>query len=236
MDARTVVGREEWLEARRALLLEEKDFTHARDALSRRRRELPWERIEKEYVFEGPEGPKTLAELFDGRSQLVVYHFMFNPDDDWDQACRHCSFWADNFDPVIVHLNARDVTMVAVSRAQIDKIERYKRRMGWSFTWLSSYGSDFNYDFGVAFAPDDFERPVYNVGTIAPGMPDREGVSVFVKDESGAIFRTYSAYARGIDMLNTAYHYLDLVPGGRDEDGDGKYPQYWLRRHDEYGT
>ena len=232
MTDHAVVSHDEWLEARAELLREEKAFTRERDALGRRRRELPWERVEKEYVFEGPEGKRTLAELFDGRGQLVVYHFMFNPDDDWDEACKHCSFWADNFNPVIIHLNARDVTMVAVSRAQIDKIERYKRRMGWSFTWLSSYGSDFNYDFGVSFAPDDLERPVYNVGTIAPGLPDREGVSVFVKDASGRVFRAYSTYGRGIDMLNTAYHYLDLVPGGRGEEGQS--PQYWVRRHDEY--
>jgi predicted dithiol-disulfide oxidoreductase (DUF899 family) len=188
--------------------------------------------IEKEYVFEGPEGKETLSELFDGRGQLIVYHFMFDPDDAWDEACKHCSFWADNFDPIIVHLNARDVTMVAVSRAQFEKIERYRARMGWSFKWLSSYGSDFNHDLGVSFAPDERELPVYNVGTLAPGLPDREGVSVFVEDQAGQVFRTYSAYARGIDLLNTAYNYLDLVPSGRGEEGGP--PQYWVRRHDEY--
>jgi len=170
--------------------------------------------------------------LFDGRSQLVVYHFMFDPEAAWDEACKHCSFWADNFNPVIVHLNARDVTMVAVSRAELDKIERYRRRMGWSFKWLSAHGSDFNYDFGVSFTANDRDRPVYNHGTLTPGLADREGVSVFVKDESGRVFRAYSAYARGIDMLNTAYHYFDLVPNGRGE--DGQQPQYWVRRHDEY--
>ena len=228
-----VIARDEWIEARRALLLKEKEFTRLRDELSRQRRELPWEAVDKEYIFEGPQGKQTLAELFDGRSQLVVYHFMFDPEAEWDEACKHCSFWADNFNPVIVHLNAVDVTMVAVSRAQLDKISRYQSRMGWSFKWLSSYGSDFNYDYAVSFTEDDFDKPVFNVGTLAPGGADREGVSVFVKDESGHVFRAYSTYGRGIDMLNTAYHYLDLVPKGRGEEGHS--PQYWVRRHDEYG-
>jgi predicted dithiol-disulfide oxidoreductase (DUF899 family) len=228
----TVVPHDEWIEARRALLTKEKELTRLRDTLSRERRELPWERVEKKYVLTGPDGEENLADLFDGRSQLVVYHFMFDPDDDWNEACKHCSFWADNFNPLIVHLNARDVTLVAVSRAQIEKIERYGRRMGWSFKWLSSYGSDFNYDFGASFASDEQQAPVYNFGTLVPGRPDREGVSVFSRDETGNVYRTYSAYARGIDMLNTAYHYLDLVPGGRGE--EGRSPQYWVRRHDEY--
>ena len=232
MSDHAVVDRAEWLEARRELLAREKEFTRSRDELSRARRELPWERVEREYVFAGPDGEETLADLFEGRGQLVVYHFMFSPDDPWEKACRHCSFWADNFDPIVVHLNARDVTMVAVSRARPEQIARYRARMGWRFKWLSSHGSDFNYDFGVAFRPEELESPVYNVGTLAPGLPDREGVSVFVKDASGQIFRTYSTYARGIDMLNTAYHYLDLVPGGRGEDGQS--PQYWVRRRDEY--
>jgi predicted dithiol-disulfide oxidoreductase (DUF899 family) len=227
-----VVTHDEWSEARRALLIKEKELTRLRDELSRERRRLPWERVEKEYVFEGPHGKETLAGLFDGRSQLVVYHFMFDPDDEWNEACKHCSFWADNFNPVIVHLNARDVTMVAVSRAQLDKISRYRRRMGWSFKWLSSYGSDFNYDFGVSFAADEQDAPAYNFGTIVPSRADREGISVFVKDDAGQVFRAYSTYARGIDMLNTAYHYLDLVPKGRGEEGQS--PQYWVRRHDEY--
>jgi predicted dithiol-disulfide oxidoreductase (DUF899 family) len=231
-DEHAIASHDEWLAARKALLVEEKELTRLRDELSRRRRELPWEPVEKDYVFDGPDGKETLADLFDGRSQLVVYHFMFDPADDWDQACRHCSFWADTFDPVIVHLNARDVSMVAVSRAQPDKIERYRKRMGWSFKWLSSYGTDFNRDLGVSFDPDEREQPVYNFGTIAPGMADREGVTVFARDGSGRVFRAYSTYARGIDILNTAYHYLDLVPSGRGEEGHP--PQYWVRRHDEY--
>jgi len=227
-----VVDHEQWLRERRELLAQEKEFTRHRDELSRRRRELPWERVEKEYVFAGPNGPETLADLFAGRHQLVVYHFMFNPDDDWTEACKHCSFWADNFNPNVVHLAARDVSFVAVSRAQLEKIERYRTRMGWTFTWLSSHDNDFNYDFGVSFAEDEREQPVYNFGTIAPGLPDREGVSVFYKDDDGAIYRTYSTFARGIDILNTAYNYLDLVPLGRGEEGMSN--QYWVRRHDEY--
>jgi predicted dithiol-disulfide oxidoreductase (DUF899 family) len=229
-----VVGHDEWIAARKDLLAKEKEFTRLRDELSRARRHLPWERVEKEYVFAGPDGDETLSELFAGRGQLVVYHFMFNPDDEWKEACLHCSFWADNFNPIIVHLNARDVTMVAVSRAQLDKIDRYRARMGWSFKWLSSHGSDFNYDFGVSFNPGDYEAPVFNFDTLSPGRGDREGVSVFSKDPSGQIFRTYSTYGRGIDLLNTAYNYLDLVPNGRGEEGQS--PQYWVRRHDEYDS
>ena len=202
------------------------------EQIDQARRDLPWMRVTKDYVFATPSGDRSLGELFADSRQLVVYHFMFDPDDEWDAACKHCSFWADNFDPVVVHLNARDVTMIAVSRAQIDKIERYRRRMGWTFTWVSSFGSDFNYDFGVSFRPGEEDRPVYNFGTLAPGRADREGVTVFAKDAAGNVFRTYSAYARGIDMLNTAYHYLDLVPGGRGE--EGRPPQHWVRRHDEY--
>lgn len=228
-----VVGHDEWIAARTELLRKEKEFTRLRDELSRERRALPWERIETEYVFDGPDGRETLSDLFAGRGQLVVYHFMFSTDDAWDEACKSCSFWADNFDRIIVHLNARDVTMVAVSRAPLENIERYRARMGWSFKWLSSDDGDFNYDLGASFRPEEQDKPVYNFGTIVPGRADREGVSVFVKDESGQIFRTYSAFARGIDMLNTAYHYLDIVPGGRAEDAE-PWNQYWVRRHDEY--
>jgi predicted dithiol-disulfide oxidoreductase (DUF899 family) len=168
-----VVDHDEWLAARRELLTAEKEFTHRRDALSRARRELPWERVENEYVFATPSGEKTLSELFECRSQLIVYHFMFNPDDDWTEACKHCSFWADSFDPNVVHLQARDVTLVAVSRAQIEKIERYRARMGWTFTWVSSYDSDFNYAFGVSFREDERDQPVFNFGTIVPGFRPR---------------------------------------------------------------
>jgi predicted dithiol-disulfide oxidoreductase (DUF899 family) len=224
-----VVPHDEWIEARKALLAEEKAFTRARDELSRRRRELPWEAVEKEYAFEGSRGRETLADLFDGRSQLVVYHFMFEPD--VEEGCPHCSFWADNFDRNVVHLNHRDVSFVAVSRAPYERLRAYRDRLGWEFHWLSAVGDRFNEDFGVAFAPEEQGEPVYNYGTIAPGRSDREGVSVFSRDEDGRIFHTYSAYARGIDMLNAAYHYLDIVPKGRDEDGR---PQYWVRRRDQY--
>jgi predicted dithiol-disulfide oxidoreductase (DUF899 family) len=224
-----VVAHDAWLAARKELLAREKDFTHARDELSRQRRELPWERVEKEYVFDGALGKQTLAELFDGRSQLVVYHFMFPPE--WDEGCLHCSFWADNFDPNVVHLKARDVTMVAVSRAPYPKLAAYRNRMGWSFPWVSSFENDFNADFGVTFSPEEQEEPLYNFGTLSPGFGEREGVSVFCKDGDD-VFRTYSTYARGIDLLNTAYNYLDLVPKGRDE--EGRSPQFWVRRHDEY--
>jgi predicted dithiol-disulfide oxidoreductase (DUF899 family) len=227
-----VVTHEAWLGARKELLAREKEFTKLRDELNRRRRELPWEPVEKEYVFEGGEGPRTLPELFDGRSQLVVYHFMFAPD--WDAGCKSCSFWADNFDPNLIHLKARDVTMMAVSRAPYPKLAAYRERMGWSFPWYSSAETDFNVDYGVTFSPEDQERAgTYNYGSQAAGMPEREGVSVFYRDGGSRVFHTYSAYARGIDLLNAAYNYLDIVPKGRDE--DRRPPQYWVRRHDEYG-
>ena len=229
MSDHEIVGHDDWVEARKALLTKEKEFTRLRDELSRQRRELPWELVEKAYVFEGPQGQQSLAELFDGRTQLVVYHFMFDPDD--DVGCKSCSFWADNFDPNVVHLNARDVTFVAVSRAPLDKLAAYKERMGWSFNWVSSAETDFNFDYGVSFAPAEHTSPVYNYGSLSPGISEREGMSVFFKDESGNVFHTYSAYARGIDLLNAAYNYLDLVPKGRDEDDRS---QFWVRRHDEY--
>jgi predicted dithiol-disulfide oxidoreductase (DUF899 family) len=225
-----VVSHEEWRKARIELLEREKGFTREHDRLSQARRDLPWERVEKEYVFEGARGDQTLADLFDGRSQLLVYHFMFGPD--WDAGCPHCSFWADNFDPIVVHLNARDTSMVAISHAPYGKIAEYRDRMGWTFSWLSSSENDFNYDFGVSFTPEQLEQEgAYNY-TQAPGDPEREGVSAFIRD-GGDLFHTYSAYQRGIDILNTAYNYLDLTAIGRDEDDRG---QYWVRRHDEYGT
>jgi predicted dithiol-disulfide oxidoreductase (DUF899 family) len=225
-----VVSHVEWLKARTELLDREKEFTHERERLSQTQRELPWERVEKEYVFEGARGDQTLADLFDGRSQLIVYHFMFAPD--WDDGCPHCSFWADNFNQIIVHLNARDTTMVAISRAPYPKLEAYRNRMGWTFSWLSSFENDFNYDFGVSFTPEQQDVPgSYNYNREA-GNPDREGMSVFLRDGDD-VFHTYSAYARGIEIFNTTYHYLDVTPKGRDEGDRG---QYWVRRHDEYGT
>ena len=225
-----VVPHEAWVEARAALLAEEKEFTRRRDELSRHRRELPWEAVEKQYVFDGPDGRESLPDLFAGRNQLIVYHFMFEPD--VDEGCPSCSFWADNFDPIVVHLNARDTTMVAISRAPYPALAAYRDRMGWSFKWLSSGENDFNADFGVYFEPAHQNEQVYNYGTLVPGRPDREGLSVFFKDDAGTVFHTYSAYARGIDLVNTAYNYLDLVPRGRDEEGE--FSQYWVRRHDSY--
>jgi predicted dithiol-disulfide oxidoreductase (DUF899 family) len=233
IDAQRVVGHDEWLAARKELLAREKEFTRVRDELSRQQRALPWERVEREYVFDGQDGRETLAELFGGRSQLVVYHFMFPPED--DVGCPSCSFWADSFDANVVHLNARDVTFVAVSRAPFEKLDAYRRRLGWSFKWVSSGDGEFNYDYRASFRPEEQDDQVYNYGTISPGRADREGMSVFYRDASGNIFHTYSAYARGIDLLNAAYNYLDLVPKGRDEEG-GPWVQFWVRRRDEYET
>lgn len=233
-----VVSHEEWLTARKKHLVAEKEFTRARDRLSESRRELPWERVEKDYVFDGAEGKLSLSELFDGRSQLVIYHAMFDPEHataktSWttDAACPACSFWIDNFNGIAVHLNHRDVTIAAVSRAPYPKIAAYKERMGWSIPWMSSHGSDFNADYGVSFTPEEVATPVYNYGTAEPFQTEGPGISVFFRDAGGAIYHTYSAYARGLDMLNVAYHYMDLVPKGRDE---SKGAMSWLRRHDEY--
>ena len=224
----SVVGHDEWLEARKQLLAKEKEFTRARDELTRQRHALPWEPVENDYVFDGPNGNEALADLFDGRSQLIVYHFMFAPED--DVGCKSCSFWADNFNPNVIHLNARDVSFAAVSRAPLEKLEAYRERMGWNFHWVSSGATDFNFDYGVSFKPEQQGEDVYNYGTLAPRIADREGLSIFAR-EDGSIFHTYSAYARGIDLVNTAYNYLDLVPRGRDEGDQG---QAWVRRHDEY--
>jgi predicted dithiol-disulfide oxidoreductase (DUF899 family) len=223
-----VVSHEEWLKASADFLVKEKDFTRLRDELSQKRRELPWEEVTKTYVFEGPDGKQSLADLFESRSQLIVYHFMFAPD--WEAGCPHCSFWADNFNPIIVHLNQRDVTMLAISRTPYKKIEAYKKRMGWSFKWLSSSG---NFDFQASFRPEDIARGevFYNFRTQPMSISEREGASAFYKDANGRIFHTYSTYARGIDLMNTAYNYLDVVPKGRDENGRS---QFWVRRHDEY--
>ena len=228
-----VVSHKAWIEARRKFLAKEKKFTRLRDELSRQRRALPWEKVDEQYVFDGPEGRETLPELFDGRSQLIVYHFMFAPD--WDEGCKHCSFWADNFNSLGIHLNHRDVSFVAVSRAPLAKLEAFRKRMGWSFKWVSSGQNDFNYDYQASFTPQEVESGAafFNYSKSDVGVTDREGVSVFYKDPSGAVFHTYSSYARGIDMLNTAYHYLDLVPKGRDEDGL-EFTQAWVRYHDKY--
>jgi predicted dithiol-disulfide oxidoreductase (DUF899 family) len=223
-----VVGHDEWVEAREELLAKEKAFTRTRDELTKQRQALPAEAVAKEYAFDGSNGKETLADLFDGRSQLIVYHFMFAPED--DVGCKSCSFWADNFNPNVIHLNTRDVSFAAVSRAPFEKLEAYRRRMGWDFHWVSSGETVFNFDYGASFTPEQLEDEIYNYGSLAPRIADREGLSVFARDD-GQIFHTYSSYARGIDLVNTAYNYLDLVPKGR---GEGDRGQSWVRRHDEY--
>lgn len=228
-----VVSREEWLLARTDLLAREKEFTRLRDQLSQRRRELPWVKVEKQYVFDGPAGKESLAELFEGRSQLIVYHFMFAPD--WDEGCRHCSFWADNFNGIPVHLNHRDVTMIVVSRTPLEKLQAFEKRMGWSFKWLSSFHNDFNYDYHVSFTKEQMESGTafYNYGMGKVPMAELVGISAFYKNETGSVFHTYSCYSRGVDMLNGAYNYLDLVAKGRDE-AALDFTQAWVRHHDKY--
>jgi predicted dithiol-disulfide oxidoreductase (DUF899 family) len=233
MDSHKVVSRDIWTEARKDLLAKEKEFTRLRDQLSRQRRALPWVRVEKRYVFEGPDGKATLIDLFEKRSQLIVYHFMFDPA--WEAGCKSCSFWADNFNGVVVHLNHRDASMVAVSLAPYEKLAAYRARMGWSFRWFSSSGNDFNRDYDVSHTPEELAHgeAYYNYTRQKPYASEAPGISVFFKDREDAVFHTYSCYARGLDMLNGAYHYLDLLPKGRDEDSL-PFHSSWLRRHDEY--
>jgi predicted dithiol-disulfide oxidoreductase (DUF899 family) len=228
-----IVSRGEWIEARKQLLAREKEFTRLRDQLSQDRRDLPWVRVDKDYVFDGPNSKETLAELFAGRRQLIVYHFMFDPD--WEAGCKHCSFWADNFNGIIVHLNHRNATMVAISRAPYDKLEAFRKRMGWSFKWLSSYHTDFNQDYHVSVTPEELAKgeTYWNYRWRAPNSSEHAGISVFYKDPSDGVFHTYSCYERGLDMLNVAYHYLDLAPKGRDE-ADLPFRQAWVRYHDNY--
>jgi predicted dithiol-disulfide oxidoreductase (DUF899 family) len=229
-----IVSEEEWIEARKALLAKEKEFTRQRDALSAERRALPWMRMEKDYRLQTANGERSLADLFDGRSQLLVYHFMFGPD--WESPCKSCSFWADNFNGIDAHLAARDVSFLAISRAPLDKLQAVAKRLGWSFRWASSLGSDFNFDLGVSFTPEEVASGefTYNFGPHKAYGEEMPGISVFYKDADGTIYRTYSCYARGLDMLNGAYHYLDLVPKGRDEESL-PFTMAWLRLHDEYG-
>ena len=233
MEKHNVVSPDEWLTARRELLAKEKEFTRLRDELSAQRRALPWERVTKRYIFDTPRGPRSLSDLFAGRSQLIVYHFMFHPS--WNEGCPSCSFWADNFKGIIVHLRHRDVTLVAVSKARLEQIEAFKKRMGWDFTWASSFANDFNRDLHVSITPEEMERKQvfynYRIGTFP--CEEAHGISVFYKDDRGEIFHTYSCYSRGVDMLNVGYHYLDLVPKGRDEDALS-FSQSWVRHHDKY--
>jgi predicted dithiol-disulfide oxidoreductase (DUF899 family) len=228
-----LVSEAEWLVARKDLLAREKEFTRQRDALSAARRKLPMVKIDKEYVFEGPDGKETLADLFDGRSQLIVYHFMLGPG--WEEGCKSCSYLADHFDGANWHLPHREVTLVVISRAPLSQLEQYKKRMGWRFKWVSSHGNDFNFDYHVSFTKEDEQKneAYYNYGRGEFITDELPGLSVFCKDEKGDVFHTYSTYARGLDNLVGAYKFLDLVPKGRDED-HLDFTMEWVRRHDEY--
>lgn len=228
-----IASRSEWLQARKALLAAEKAFTHQRDELSRQRRELPWVKVEKNYIFEGPNGPRTLSDLFGNSSQLIVYHFMFGPE--WNEGCPSCSLLADHFDGALPHLANRDVTLVAVSHAPMPKIQAFQERMGWRFPWVSAYANDFNHDYHVSFSKEEMAKGKVDYNFSQTQFPSDEapGASVFYKDESGQIFHTYSTYARGLDILVGAYNFLDMVPKGRDEDGLN-FTMSWVRHHDRY--
>jgi predicted dithiol-disulfide oxidoreductase (DUF899 family) len=228
-----IVSHDQWTEARVRFLAKEKEFTRLRDELSAQRRTLPWERVEKDYVFDAPDGKETLGDLFDGRTQLVVYHFMLPPE--WDAGCKSCSWWADNIERNVVHLAHRDVTMILVSRAPLAKIEAFNKRMGWTTKWVSSQGNNFNADYGVTLAADGKAsdgKADYNYGSMR-ASGEMPGISVFYRDPERTVFHTYSCYGRGLDMMNAGYQFLDLVPKGRDE-ADQKHPMAWLRHRDSY--
>ena len=233
MQQHKIVSREEWIEARKAHLLHEKQLTRARERPSEELRQLPWVKVDKAYVFDGPNGKLTLADLFKGRPQLVVQHVMFAPD--WDVACKSCSFWADGLERMAPHLAARDTTIVAISLAPSAKLEAFKKRMGWTFDWVSSGNNDFNHDYGVSFTREEIDKgeASYNYGTSPLYGEELPGISVFYRDAAGDIFHTYSCYARGLDMMNAAYQYLDLTPLGRHEEGL-PYPMDWVRLRDQY--
>lgn len=226
-----IATQEDWLKAREALLAQEKAFTHERDALSARRREMPWLKIEQDYVFEGPDGRKSLEDLLDGRSQLIVYHLMFAPE--WDWACKSCSFWADQFDGAIPHLRARDTSFVAISRAPLEKLQRQAKRLDWTFPWLSAAKNRFAYDMGFSFEADAKDA-VYNFNKLPrPGMTDLPGFSIFSRDADGQIYKTYNVQGRGQDITNSAYNMLDFTAKGRDEDSL-PHTMQWVKLHDEY--
>lgn len=229
-----VVSRDEWLATRKQLLAKEKAFTRMRDELNAERRALPWVKVEKSYVFDTLDGPRTLADLFRGRSQLITKHFMFGPD--WSEGCVGCSYELDNMSGALVHLENHDVSYVVVSRAPLEKIEPFRRRMGWNMTWVSSYGNDFNYDFHVSFRPNELAKgeAYYNYEVRPIGIDEMSGRSVFYKDAAGDIFHTYSAFARGGEMFLTTYAALDITPKGRDETINGNLTD-WVRHHDRYG-
>jgi predicted dithiol-disulfide oxidoreductase (DUF899 family) len=228
-----VVAHAQWLAARTEFLAKEKEFTRLRDELSRQRRALPWEKVEKRYEFDSTNGKATLADLFDGRSQLIVYHFMLAPG--WQEGCQSCSFWADHFDGSTVHLANRDTTLAVISRAPLGEIEAFKKRMGWKFQWVSSFASDFNFDYHVSFTPAQRSNGKVYYNYVTDEFPPDEGpgVSVFARDAAGEVFHTYSSYGRGLDILNGTYNMLDLVPKGRDENGLA-FSMSWVRHHDRY--
>lgn len=229
---RKVVSQKEWVAARKKLLLKEKKFSKLRDELNVQRRKLPWVKIDEDYVFDGPTGKVTLCDLFCGKSQLITYHFMFGPE--WKDGCPHCSFWADHFDSVNIHIGQRDTAFAVISRASMKEIKPFKKRMGWHFMWVSSFNTSFNFDFNVSFTPEQVKRELlpYNYGMCKMKIDEREGVSAFYRDKNGDIYHTYSSYARGIDLMNTTYNFLDLTAKGRNEDPDAT--QNWVRLHDEY--
>ena len=237
MQPHTVVSQQQWIEARKALLAREKELTRARDEVSRLRREMPWVKIEKTYVFDTPHGKQTLAELFGDKSQLFVKHFMLGPG--WKDGCIGCSFGADHVDGMLPHLAQRDVHFVAISRAPLDEIEAYKKRMGWHFDWVSSFGSDFNFDFNVSFKPEDLapgKKVFYNYAMTEAGIDELPGDSVFVRTPDGQVFHTYSAFGRGTEALLGTYAVLDMTPKGRDENGPHHNLMDWVKRHDEYAA
>jgi predicted dithiol-disulfide oxidoreductase (DUF899 family) len=235
MPPNKVVSHEEWLKARLELLAAERELTHQRDAVTRRRMAMPWERVEKSYRFEGATGVLSLLDLFDGRSQLIVDHFMFGPD--WEEGCKSCSFWADGIEGTPIHLAQRDVTFTAVSHAPYAKIAAYKQRMGWTFPWVSSHGSDFNFDYRVSFTPEELAagKAEWNYRVQPNKVSEQVGFSVFCRNPQDEVFHSYSCYQRGVDALNVAYQLLDLVPKGRDEAGLS-FTMEWVRRHDQYSS
>jgi predicted dithiol-disulfide oxidoreductase (DUF899 family) len=236
MTQRQIVGREEWLAARTELLAKEKEFTRLRDRLSEQRRALPWVKVEKPYVFDGPDGPETLADLFGGHSQLIVKHFMLGPG--WSEGCVGCSFELDHVDGILMHLAQRDVAYVAVSRAPLAEIEPFRKRMGWHVKWVSSFGNDFNYDFNVSFTPKQIAagEAYYNFAKGTVPIDEMSGRSVFYKDTDGTVFHTYSSYGRGGEDFLGTYRLLDIVPKGRDETGPRGNLSDWVRHHDRYGA
>lgn len=232
LESHRVVSRDEWLAERRRLLAREKELTRLRDRIAGERRALPWVRVDKAYVFDTPQGKRSLADLFDGRRQLIVQHFMFA--EGWEEGCPSCSFMADHTDGTTLHLAQRDTAFVAVSRAPLEEIERFRRRMGWQFAWVSSHGTGFNRDFKVTFTPEEVAKGKidYNYGGWPLSFEEWPGLSVFCRNDAGEVFHTYSTYGRGVEVMMHTYNLLDLTPKGRDEEeGDG---MGWVRHHDRY--